>query len=349
MNKNTHTPSTGAGQSHEDIKTTARRLAKHCAAYKGADRKRSIIQLIVTAVPFFALVATMLYAVEHAYWAGLALVLPAGVFLVRLFIIQHDCGHGSYFTSRRANDWLGRVLSVFTLTPYAFWQKAHAMHHATSGNLGNRGFGDIDTLTVTEYNALSSSKRLSYRVYRNPLVLFVFGMPYHFIIGHRIPLGMPFPFANVWRSVLSSDLALVLLYGTMIALFGVKAFLLIVLPTVAVAAWIGGWMFFIQHQFEDTHWAAEEDWDFHSSAIQGSSYYVLPPVLRWLTGNIGLHHIHHLCGTIPFYRLKDCLDASPELQGMSRLTVLESLKCMRLALWDEDSSKLIGFGDLKTA
>lgn len=349
MKKNTHTPPVGTDQPHEDIKTTARRLAKHCAAYRGGDTKRSIVQLIVTAVPFFALIAALLFVVEHAYWGGLVLVLPAGVFLVRLFIIQHDCGHGSYFRSRIANDGLGRLLSILTLTPYTFWQQAHAMHHATSGNLGNRGFGDIDTLTVAEYNALSLFRRWTYRVYRNPLVLFVFGMPYHFIIAHRIPLGMAHPFAKVWRSVLSSDLVLILVYGSVIALFGVKAFLIVVLPTVAVAAWIGGWMFFIQHQFADTHWAADEDWDFHSAAILGSSYYVLPPVLRWLTGNIGIHHIHHLCGTIPFYRLKDCLDASPELQGMSRLPMRESLKCVRLTLWDEEAGKLIGFGDLKAA
>ena len=349
MNKQTPAPQSETERSHEDMKTVARRLAKHCAAYKGGDTKRSVVQLLVTAVPFFALIAAMLFAVAHEYWWGLVLVLPAGVFLVRMFIIQHDCGHGSYFRSRSVNDWLGRALSLFTLTPYSFWQKAHAMHHATSGNLGKRGFGDIDTLTVAEYNALTPFRRFSYRVYRNPLVLFVFGMPYHFIIGQRIPLGMPFPFAKVWRSVLLTDLVLVLLYGPVIALVGLKAFLIVFLPAVAVAAWIGGWMFFIQHQFADTHWADEKDWDFHSAAILGSSYYVLPPVLSWLTGNIGIHHIHHLCGTIPFYRLQDCLDASPELQGMSRLTITQSLKSVRLVLWDEHAGRLIGFSDLKAA
>lgn len=346
MTKNEHALPTGTDQPREDFKIVARRLTKHCVAYKGADTRRSIFQLIITAVPFFALIAALFYAVEQAYWAGLLLVLPAGVFLVRLFIIQHDCGHGSFFHGRRANDILGRLISVLTLTPYAFWQKAHAMHHATSGNLGNRGFGDIDTLTVAEYRALSPAKQFGYRVYRNPLVLFVFGMPYHFIIGQRIPFGMPFPFAKVWRSVLSTNVALFCVYGAVIALISPQAFLLVCLPTVAVAAWIGGWMFFIQHQFAETHWAAEEDWSFHTAAILGSSYYVLPPVLQWLTGNIGIHHIHHLCGSIPFYRLTDCLDASPELQGMSRLTIRESLKSVRLALWDEHAHKLVGFKDV---
>ncbi len=349
MKKKTHTLPAVSDLPHENIKETARRLAKHCAAYRGGNMKRSIFQLIITAVPFFALIAAMLFAVEHAHWGGLVLVLPAGVFLVRLFIIQHDCGHGSYFRSRRANDNLGRLLSILTLTPYAFWRKAHAIHHATSGNLGKRGSGDVDTLTVAEYNALAPWERLRYRLYRNPLVILVIGAPYHFILGQRIPYGTLWRDMLVWRSVLFTNLALALVYGTVIALFGLKAFLFVVLPTIAMAAWIGGWMFFIQHQFANTHWAAEEDWDFYSAAILGSSYYVLPPALHWLTGNIGIHHIHHLCGTIPFYRLKDCLDASPELQGMNRLTVRESLKSMRLTLWDEGDGKLIGFGDLKTA
>ncbi len=349
MNNSSHTPSAGTVQSCEDTKAMTRRLVRHCAAYKGANTKRSIVQLIITIVPFFALIAVMLLAVEHDFWAGLVLVLPAGAFLVRIFIIQHDCGHGSYLSTRKANNRLGRLLSLLTVTPYSFWQKAHHMHHATSGNLDKRGFGDIDTLTVVEYTALSRAGRLSYRLRRNPLVLFLFGMPYLFIIGHRIPLGMPFSFAKVWRSVLSTDLSLVLIYGAVIALFGIKAFLLVILPSIAVAAWIGGWMFYIQHQFEETHWATHKEWNLHAAAILGSSHYVLPSALQWLTGNIGLHHIHHLCGTIPFYRLKDCLDASPELQAMNRLTLRESLKCMRLTLWDEHAQKLIGFSDIKVA
>jgi len=344
-----HTPINEGVGTRENFNATARRLARHCDAYKGADPGRSIVQLIVTAVPFFVLTTILFVAVASEFWPALVLTVPAGVFLVRLFIIQHDCGHGSYFRTRRANDTLGRLLSVLTLTPYTFWKKAHAMHHATSGNLDKRGFGDIDTLTVAEYGALSPFKRLIYRIYRHPLVLFVFGMPYHFIIGQRIPFWMPFAFAKVWRSVLLSDLALVVVYGGLIALLGLQTVLIVVLPTVIVAAWIGGWMFFIQHQFSDTHWASDADWNFHSAAILGSSYYVLPGMLQWLTGYIGIHHIHHLCGTIPFYRLKDCLDSSPELQGMSRLTFRESLRSVRLALWDEGSHKLIGFGDLKLA
>lgn len=346
-NANARLPSTA--HSLEDFKITARRLAQHCVAYRGADTRRSLMQLVLTAVPFAALTGAMMLLIAHGYWAGMVLAVPAGGFLVRMFIIQHDCGHGSFFRSRRANDTLGRLISLFTLTPYSFWQKAHAMHHATSGNLGNRGFGDIDTLTVAEYRALPAWKQLRYRIYRHPLVLFVIGMPYHFIIGQRIPLGMPFPFAKVWRSVLSTDVAVLVFYGLVAALVGVDTFLIVYLPILAIAAWIGGWLFYIQHQFSETHWAPGEAWDFHAAAILGSSYYILPPVLHWITGNIGLHHIHHLCGTIPFYRLQECLKASPELQGISRLTVRESLKSVGLTLWDEHAQKLVGFGDLKPA
>ncbi|HEY9164091.1 MAG TPA: fatty acid desaturase [Magnetovibrio sp.] len=333
----------------EDYKILARRLAKHCVAYRGADTRRSIVQLILTAVPFAALTGAMLLLIARDHWAGMLLAIPAGGFLVRMFIIQHDCGHGSFFRTRRANDMLGRLISLFTLTPYSFWQKAHAMHHATSGNLGNRGFGDIDTLTVAEYRALPTWKQLRYRIYRNPLVLFVFGMPYHFIIGQRIPFGMPFSFAKVWRSVLFTDVAVFVFYGLVAYWVGLGTFLIVYLPVLSVAAWIGGWLFYIQHQFSETHWAPSEEWDFHSAAILGSSYYILPPALHWITGNIGLHHIHHLCGTIPFYRLQECLAASPELQGISRLTIRESLKSVSLTLWDEATHKLVGFGDLKPA
>lgn len=352
MNRDTTsaTSATTAGDKlREEFKATAKRLAVHCAAYKGADTAQSISQLALTVVPFFVLsVMALMLAVNEVYWAALLLTVPAGGFLVRMFIIQHDCGHGSFFRTRGANTVVGRLMSIFTLTPYTFWMDAHAMHHATSGNLSKRGFGDIDTLTVTEYEALTPMKRLGYRVYRNPLVWLVFGSPYHFIIEQRIPFAKPFPFSKVWRSVLATNVTLAAFYGSLIWLVGFKAFILVFLPTVCIAIWAGGWLFFIQHQFADTHWESNDDWDFHSAAILGSSYYVLPGVLNWITGSIGIHHIHHLCGSIPFYRLKECLKSSPELEGMCRMTIRESLKSVRLALWDEKSHQLIGFNDIKT-
>ena len=285
----------------------------------------------------------MWLGLEHGFWPVLALSLPMGGLLVRFFIIQHDCGHGSFFRSRFANDMLGRAISLLTLTPYGNWRRAHAKHHATSGNLAKRGSGDIMTLTVREYRALSPVKRFFYRLYRNPFVLLFLGPPYLFIISYRVPFGAPVPFREAWPGVVMLNAGLVAFYGLLGPLVGWLNLLLILGPAVAIAAWAGGWLFFIQHQFEDTVWEKGEDWNFHSAAIRGSSYYVLPKILQWFTGNIGLHHIHHLNGKIPNYRLQECLDASPELKGMSRLTILESLKCVRLALWDEDGRKLVSF------
>jgi omega-6 fatty acid desaturase (delta-12 desaturase) len=331
------------GAAAQDDRQLARHLARHCASYKGADLGRSLTQLLTTAVPFMLLSTAMWFALENGYWFALALTLPAAGLLLRFFIIQHDCGHGSFFRSRFACDMLGRAISLLTLTPYGNWRKAHAIHHATSGNLAKRGFGDIKTLTVREYQALGRGKRWFYRLYRNPLVLLFFGPPYLFILSYRVPFDAPVPFREAWPGVVMLNAALVVLYGSLGMTLGWLNLLLILGPIVLMSAWAGGWLFFIQHQFENTVWDDGDDWDFHDAAIRGSSYYVLPKILQWFTGNIGLHHIHHLNGKIPNYRLQECLDASPELKGMSRLTILESLKCPRLALWDEDSRRLTTF------
>lgn len=337
-----------ANDEQPDAALLIRRLAKHCAAYQGADTKRGVIQLMTTLAPFVILCAAVLVSFGYEFWAGGVLALPAAALLIRLFIIQHDCGHQSFFKSRAANDWLGRLISVVTLTPYGFWRKSHAVHHSAAGNLDRRGVGDVSTLSVQEYKALPARKRFAYRLYRNPIILFIIGAPYHFVIHQRIPWGQVYPFRKVWRSILPLNLAVAVVYGVSVTVFGWKpamgALLIFVL-----AAWIGGWLFFIQHQFEDTYWGRDKEWDFHSAAVFGSSYYALPRVLEWFTGHIGLHHIHHLCSKIPNYRLKECLEGSPELQKMNRLSLLDSLKCCRLALWDEELGKLVGFRDIKTA
>ncbi|MAE51003.1 MAG: fatty acid desaturase [Micavibrio sp.] len=297
----------------------------------------------------------MWISLEYTYWIVAILILPAAGLLVRLFVLQHDCGHGSLFPSRRANNLTGRLLSVLTFTPYDCWRKAHNLHHACSGHLDRRGVGGVDTLTVREYRALSSANKLAYRLYRNPFVMILFGAPYNSLIGQRFfaNKGLPFnesyrslPFKKVWKSVLSLNLALVLFYGTLGMLFGFKPLLVIVLPVVIIASWIGGWLFFIQHQFEEAYWEKNENWNFHDAAVLGSSHYVLPPLLQWFTGNIGLHHIHHLCAKIPNYRLQECLEGSPVLQEMNRLNLGESLECACLALWDEDRRKMIAFSDV---
>ena len=309
---------------------------------------RGIVQLGTTAVPFFLLLGGMLACVSQGYaWIAVLLSIPVGGLLVRLFIIQHDCGHGSFFASRTANEWVGRLISLLTLAPYDFWRRSHALHHATSGNLSRRGIGDVTTLTVQEYLALTPWQRIGYRIYRHPLFLFGFGVPFYFLVYQRSPLFHPLKVKDIWKSIIGLDAAMVAVYGGLMWLIGVKPVLAVIVPIVFVASSIGGWLFFVQHQFEETHWEYAGDWDYQVAAVHGSSYYVLPPILQWFTGNIGLHHIHHLCSTIPNYRLQECLDASPELQTMNRLTLLESLNCVRLALWDEANRKLVSFREAR--
>lgn len=337
------------GADRSAIRKQMKQLSAHCSAFKGADRKQSIFQFVTTALLFAATCIGIGFALNAGYYlAFLAAPVAAGL-LVRLFIIQHDCGHGSYFKSRKANDRLGRIISVFTLTPYGYWRKAHSIHHATSGNLEKRGIGDIRTLTVAEYRALSPWQRFGYRLYRNPFVLLMIGAPFLFMVLQRTPFLQPLRGKGVWGSLMGLNIALLLFYGGVGMLIGFKLLLMTYGPIMLIAAWIGGWMFYIQHQFEDTYWDLDETWDFHEAAVLGSTYYVLPRVFQWFSGNIGLHHIHHLCGKIPNYRLQACLDGSPELQAMNRLTFLESLGTVRLALWDESRRKLIGFRGLKSA
>lgn len=306
-------------------------------------------QLLATAIPFVILYAAMWFALQSGYWFALVLTLPAGGLLVRFFIIQHDCGHGSFFRSRLANDMMGRAMSVMTLVPYSNWRKTHATHHATSGNLGKRGTGDIYVMTVKEFNALSPGRRRMYRVYRHPLFLLFLGSPYLFLLSYRIPFGAPVSHNSAWPGIVMLNFSLIIFYGLLGQAIGWMDMLLISVPTTLISTWIGGWLFYVQHQFTDTDWESSDNWDFHEAAIRGSSYYVLPKFLQWYTGNIGLHHIHHLNGKIPNYRLQECLDAGPEPEGLTRITLIESLKCLRLALWDEESRKLISFRQAATA
>jgi acyl-lipid omega-6 desaturase (Delta-12 desaturase) len=331
------------------LKIQARRLAAHCAKYRGADTRRALIQIVTTTVPFVALLAAMLGTVESAYWITLLLAVPASGLLVRFFIIQHDCGHGSFLPSRTANDLIGRVISVLTMTPYGLWRRVHAKHHATSGNLDRRGYGDINTMTLEEYRACSPWGRLGYRIYRHPLFLFPIGVPFFFAVLQRLPWGHPLDPKESWRSVVGLNVAMIIFFGALGASIGYLNLLLIAAPMILMASAIGGWLFFIQHQFDDGHWDASNEWDFQVAAIRGSSYYVLPKPLEWFTGNIGLHHIHHLNSVIPNYRLHDCLATSPEFQQMNRVTFWESLKCARLAVWDEAQRRLLTFREAHAA
>ena len=331
-------------QFSEELRLQAKRLTAHCNMYRDASNRSAIIQLINTAVPFFTLVATMFLVAPYAYWLTLLLAIPAGALLTRLFALQHDCGHGSLFPERKTNEMMGRVISVLTFTPYDHWRRSHALHHALSGNLDHRGFGDIETMTVKEYAQLNALGRLRYRLYRNPLIILILGPPLFFLVLQRLAIGSNMPMRDSLRGVIGHDAVLLLVYGTLVFLAGLSLTLLVLLPVYFVATWIGGWLFFVQHQFEETHWEGADEWDIKIAALKGSSFLVMPPVLNWFSCNIALHHIHHLCSRIPNYRLQECLRANPELQTVSpRLTIWQALKSARLALWDETSQRLISF------
>lgn len=331
-------------------------LMAHCRNYRGSEFGSAMFQLLTTIGLFLAAMGAILAAFAFQMYAlTYLMMLPAAGLLVRVFIIQHDCGHASFFKSRRVNDMVGRALSILTFTPYDVWRRSHNMHHASSGNLSQRGVGSIDTLTVKEYQALAPRQRLAYRIYRNPFILLLLATPIYVILIQRYPSAPALPYfadykhlpvSQTWKSVVGLDAALMLFYGAFMAAFGWKALLFVFIPTVALTSLIGGWLFYIQHQFEDSYWNHKGEWDFQAAALHGSSYYVLPKVLQWFSGNIGLHHIHHLCPTIPNYKLQECLDDNAELQHINRMTLRESLKCIRWALWDEEHQKMIAFRDL---
>jgi acyl-lipid omega-6 desaturase (Delta-12 desaturase) len=323
----------------------ARALAQLLARYREPNNARGIFELLVTAVPFVTLWALLCAVLDYGHYIGLLGAVPAAGLLVRLFMIQHDCGHGSFFHGRLANDWVGRAIGVMTLTPYDYWRHNHALHHASSGNLDRRGFGDIDTLTVREFLARSRWRQILYRLYRHPIVMFGVGPTYLFILRHRLPVGMMRDGWKPWLSTMGTNAAIAILVAVMIRLIGFGPFLLVHLPITILAASIGVWLFYIQHQFERTSWSHDEVWSFHEAALHGSSYYHLPSILRWFTANIGVHHIHHLSSRIPCYRLPDVLRDHPQLAVVGRITLLQSLQCVRLALWDEDGRRLISFGD----
>ncbi len=326
-----------------DAPSWSRRLAR----YRRPSGARGGLELAITAAPFALITIAAWVALEHRIWWGLLLIPPAAAFLVRLFMIQHDCSHGAFLPWRRVNDWLGRAIGVLTLTPYDYWRSAHAVHHASSGALDRRTLGGIDTLTVAEYRALGRWRQLGYRLYRHPLVMFVVGPAFVFLLQHRLPMGMMRQGWKPWASTLATNGAIALLALGAVKLFGLTPFLLFYLPMVALAASAGVWLFFVQHQFEETYWARDGAWTFDEAALRGSSHYDLPAVLRWFTANIGIHHVHHLSSRIPFYRLGQAMRAEPELRAAPRVTLIGSLRCLGLSLWDEADGRLISFAEMR--
>lgn len=322
---------------------------KRLAEYKRPQSRKAVWQLMVTAPLFIFGWWAMLKSIEISYALTLLMAIPMSGLYIRLFIFQHDCGHGSFLKSRRWNDAIGSVIGVLTLTPYAYWKRTHAIHHATHGNLDRREMGDIRTLTVDEYLAKGFWGRLGYRFYRHPATLLLLAPFYQFVIHHRFPYEIPFSWRREWRSVMLTNAALACLFALAYFTIGVDQLLMVQGPIFLIGGAVGIWLFFIQHQFEETYWNNKEEWDFDLAGLQGSSFFDLPPVLHWFTGNIGYHHIHHLSSKIPNYRLKEALDAFPEFHQVTKITLWQSLKCARLKLWDEKSRRLVGFDHLRRA
>ena len=317
------------------------------APYREPILSRALFELTVTLGAFVAIWALAWSALSVSKVLAVVLALLNAGFLLRVFMIQHDCGHRSFFKSPAAGDWVGRVLGVITITPYDVWRRSHATHHATSGNLDHRGTGDIPTLTVQEYKNRGWLGRLAYRIVRNPFFLFGIAPVYTFFLQNRLPIGNMRSGPIYWISTLGTNVAIAAALATLYYFGGLDVLLYVFLPTTYLAACIGVWLFYVQHQFEDTTWENNDDWNVQTAAFEGSSFYDLPPFLAWLTADIGAHHVHHLASRIPSYRLREVLKNHKALTECQRITLRDSLSCARLHLWDEASQRLVSFSDVR--
>ncbi len=315
------------------------------AKYQRSDIWRSVWQMMDTFVPYFILLYGMYRSLEISYWITLALAVPAAGFQVRTFIIFHDCGHGSFFKSQKANDVVGMVSGLFSLTPYFEWRHNHAIHHATGSDLDNRGIGDVWMLTVKEYLERSAWKRFVYRFYRNPLVMFGIGPLFMFFVSHRFASSSSGPREK--RNIYWTNFTLAVLATAISFTIGFTSFVLVFLPTIWLAGIFGLWLFYVQHQYQGVYWARHAEWNFFASALEGSSFYKLPKVFQWFSGNIGFHHIHHLSPRVPNYSLSKCQKEIPLFRSVKPLTLLSSFHSLTLRLWDEDERVLVGFSRIR--
>ncbi|MFJ8257752.1 fatty acid desaturase [Peribacillus asahii] len=320
-------------------------LRKQIAPFEKSNMKTSVKQLVNTIPPFILLWVAAYYSLEISYWLSLALSIIASGFVVRIFIIFHDCCHQSFFKSRKANDVLGTITGIITLFPYEKWKRDHSIHHATSSNLNKRGTGDIWIMTVEEYVNASFWVRLQYRLYRNPLVMFGLGPAYLFLVSNRFNRKGARKKERINTYV--TNVSVIVLYTLLCLAIGWQAFLMIQLPIMFVSGLLGIWLFYVQHQFEDSYFEEEENWDYVKAAIDGSSYYKLPKLLQWVTGNIGFHHVHHLSPKVPNYHLEKAHDSTPPLQQATTITIRSSLKALRFRLWDESRKTFVGFQEAK--
>jgi acyl-lipid omega-6 desaturase (Delta-12 desaturase) len=315
------------------------------APYAQPNLRRSLIDLLTSVVPYLALSYAMYLALGVSYLLVLAIAIPAAGFLVRTFILFHDCSHGSFLPSKRANAWLGVVLGLMVYSPFLRWRHDHAIHHATSGDLDRRGGGDIRTLTVAEYQALSPRSRLAYRIFRHPLVMFGIGPIVALLVGPRIVARDARP--RMRRSVIGTNIALALLIAALCWLMGWSSFLLVQAPTIMLAGSAGIWLFYVQHQFEDAYWQTTDGWSYADAALRGSSYLKLPKILQFFSGNIGLHHVHHLNARIPNYNLQRAHDENPIFHEVPTLTLRDGLRSVRLKLWDEERRGMVSFAQAR--
>jgi omega-6 fatty acid desaturase (delta-12 desaturase) len=314
--------------------------ARRAAAFRASSWRPAALQLITTLVPLAALLVATGISVGFSPWLTLAFAPLTAGFLVRTFVIMHDCAHGSFTPSRRANEIIGVVTGIITLTPFAQWRRSHAIHHATSGDLDRRGYGDIDTITVAEYRALTPAGRFRYRLYRNGVVLFLLG-PLYFLLKQRWQLAGDATAVKV--SVHATNLALLALFGGLAWAFGAATVALVFFPAMYLATMAGIWLFYVQHQFEDAYWEPHGAWSYETAALHGSSYYRLPRVLEWFTASIGRHHVHHLDPKIPNYQLRRCHESVELFKEVPTLTLRTSWRTIRLKLWDEQQRRLVGF------
>jgi acyl-lipid omega-6 desaturase (Delta-12 desaturase) len=300
---------------------------------------RSVLDLATSVVPYVAITALMVALLDVSAWLVLALSVPAAGFLLRTYIMFHDCTHGSLFPSKRANMLVGVPLGIIVWSPFASWRHNHAVHHATAGDLDRRGVGDLPTLTVEEYRARSRGGRLLYRLFRNPLIMFGLGPFLSLMIFPRLSSHTQRP--RIRRSIHGTNLALLVLVGTLVWLLGPLDYLLVFMPAIWMAGAAGVWLFYVQHQFEDTYWQSTDGWAYDDAALRGSSYLRLPKILQFFTGNIGLHHVHHLSARIPNYNLQRAHDDHAIFHGVPTLTLRDGLRATRLKLWDPERRRLV--------
>ena len=333
---------------HATPPRTVTEWKKVVARYTGANFGASVFQLASTLVLLVAALWFARYMIDRAWWVTALMLLPIAGLLTRIFIVMHDCGHGSFSKWPTVNDGIGFITGVLTFTPYAQWRREHALHHASSGDLDRRGFGDVNTLTVREYLARSTWGRFTYRLYRNPAVLLVLG-PLHLIVLQRFHSKGPAAGSRQLSSVWFTNIAIAGLGAMFILIAGYKLVLLIYLPSFYLAGAAGVWLFYVQHQFEDAYWESKDNWDYATAAVYGSSHLRLPKVLQWFSGNIGLHHVHHLGPRIPNYKLQKAHDENAIFHDAPVMTIGKGIKVMTLALWDEQKKQMIRFKDLRTA